>query len=77
MDDVKNEHVRKLTAARDRATKDRRELAKALSNPYKSGQTEQLREVFIVVQKMIEAVDRALEDEKRIAKTPSLVDPKP
>jgi hypothetical protein len=61
-----NEHVQTLLAARDRMVKDRRELALALSDRYKGGHTENMRNAFIGVQDTIEAIERAIAHENYI-----------
>ena len=63
-----NEHIQKLVAARDRMISDRRALAKALASEYKGGDTERMRDSFIVAQKTIEAIDRAIAHETLVAR---------
>ena len=63
-----NEHIQKLVAARDRMISDRRALAEALASEYKGGDTERMRDSFIVVQKTIEAIDRAIAHETLVAR---------
>jgi hypothetical protein len=63
-----NEHVKKLTAARERMIQDRRDLADALASEYKGGHTERMRDSFIVAQNTIEAIDRAIAHETLIAR---------
>jgi hypothetical protein len=46
-----SEHVKKLTAARERMIQDRRNLADVLASEYKGGHTERMRYSFIVAQK--------------------------
>jgi len=46
-----SEHVKKLTAARERMIQDRRNLADASAIEYKGGHTERMRYSFIVPQK--------------------------
>jgi hypothetical protein len=43
-----SEHVKNLTAARERMIQDRRNLADALASEYKGGHTERMRYSFIV-----------------------------
>jgi hypothetical protein len=62
-----NEHIQKLTTARDITVKARREVADALTQPYKRGQTENVRDMFVKLQSTIEAIDRALIHEQKIA----------
>jgi hypothetical protein len=66
--DTKNEHVKNLSAARERLIIERRALASELAKPYERVLTSECREKFIAVQKTIEAIDLALADEKHIAK---------
>ena len=63
-----NEHIQKLVAARDRMISDRRALAEALASEYKGGDTERMRDSFIVAQKTIEAIDRAIARETLVAR---------
>jgi hypothetical protein len=63
-----NEHIQKLVAARDRMISDRRALAEALASEYKGGDTERMRDSFIVAQKTIEAIDRAIAHETLVAR---------
>jgi len=63
-----NEHIQKLVAARDRMISDRRTLADALASEYKGGDTERMRDSFIVAQKTIEAIDRAIAHETLVAR---------
>jgi hypothetical protein len=56
-----------LSAARERLLEERRGLAGELAKPYERGKTEQLRERFIAVQATIDAIDRAIADERYIA----------
>ena len=65
--DTKNEHVKNLSAARERLIAERRALAGELAKPYERIKTSECKEKFIAVQKMIEAIDLALADEKHIA----------
>jgi hypothetical protein len=61
-----NEYVGQLTAARAREVEHRRNIAKGLSKPYQRG-LENWRSDFIAVQTTIEAIDRALADERAVA----------
>jgi hypothetical protein len=63
-----NEHIQKLVAARDRMISDRRALAEALASEHKGGDTERMRDSFIVAQKTIEAIDRAIAHETLVAR---------
>jgi hypothetical protein len=71
--DQDNEHIKKLIAARETAVIERRTAAEALSRPYDRFQAENMKGTFITVQATIEAIDRALADERQIASKPSLV----
>ena len=62
-----SEHLKKLTAARDRVVAERRQVADVLALEYKSGHTGETRERFISIQSTIEAIDRAMADERHIA----------
>jgi hypothetical protein len=62
-----NEHVQKLMAARDREVTHRRDIAKTLAEKHDRGDTENLREAFIKVQDVIEAIERAVWHERYIA----------
>ncbi len=65
--DQENEHTKKLAAARGKLVDERRTVADALGKPYKKGHTENMRAAFVLVQNSIEAVDRALADERNMA----------
>ena len=62
-----NEHAQKLIAARDRQVTHRRDIAKTLAEKQDRGDTENLREGFIKIQNVIEAVERAIQHEKMLA----------
>ena len=62
-----NEHVQKLIAARDREVAHRRDIAKTLAKKHDRGDTENLREAFIKLQDVIEAIERAIWHERYIA----------
>lgn len=64
--DHENEHIKKLAAARSKAVIERRNVAKALTEDYRRGEIENTRSMFIALQSMIEAIDRAIADEKHI-----------
>ena len=66
--DQENEHIKKLIAARERMIQDRRNLADALASRHKDGHTEKMRDSFIVAQKTIEAIDRAIAHETLIGR---------
>ena len=65
-----NEHTRKLVSARSMMVKARRDVAGALAEPYKRGHTENMRTQFVELQSAIEAIDRAIADEKHIQSNP-------
>jgi hypothetical protein len=62
-----NEYVQKLIAARDREVTHRRELVGALAEKQNRGDTENMREAFIKIQEVIEAIERAVWHERYIA----------
>jgi hypothetical protein len=62
-----NEHVQMLIAARDREVTHRRGIVEALAEKHDRGDTEHLREVFIKIQDVIEAIERAVWHERYIA----------
>jgi hypothetical protein len=62
-----NEYVRKLIAARDREVAHRRDIVEALAEKHNRGDTENMREAFIKIQDVIEAIERAVWHEKYIA----------
>ena len=63
----KNIFIKKLIEARDQQVAQRRYVAAELAQGYKRDHTEKMREAFISIQNAIEAVDRATQDEKRLA----------
>ena len=65
-----NEYVQKLIAARDKEVTHRRDIAEALAEKHNHGDTESMREAFIKIQDLIEAIERAVWHERYI------VDPK-
>jgi hypothetical protein len=66
--DQENEHVLALVSARAKAVAERRRVAEALTADHKRGHTEETLETFVKLQDTIEAIDRALADEERMAK---------
>jgi hypothetical protein len=62
-----NEHVQKLIAARDREVAHRRDAAETLAEKHNRGDTENMREAFIKIQDVIEAIERAVRHERYIA----------
>jgi hypothetical protein len=65
------QYVEQLAAARERIVADRRELADELAKPYERGRYEQWRRI-IEVQATIDAIDRAITDERSIKDKGSL-----
>ena len=61
-----NEHIRTLVAARNRELEHRRDVAKILAEKYNRGHSEKW-ELFVSIQSTLEAIDRALADEERLA----------
>ena len=59
------QYIEQLAAARERMVADRRELADELAKPYERGRYEQWRRI-IEVQATIDAIDRAITDERSI-----------
>jgi hypothetical protein len=66
-----NEHTANLSKAREMLLAERRQLAAELTKPYQRGDGE--RTLFMVIQSMIEAIDRAALDEARIVREEGLV----
>jgi hypothetical protein len=66
-----NDHLAKLVAARARMVTERREVARALTEKYKRGQTTEMREMLVQIQTTIDAIDRAIADEKNMASMPA------
>jgi hypothetical protein len=70
------QHVRTLTAARDRLIEERRALAGAIALGYRRRRTDDshandMRETFIALQNLIEAIERALtQEETLVGKAP-------
>ena len=62
-----NEYVQMLIAARDREVAHRRDIARTLAEKQNRGDTENIREAFIKIQDVIEAIERAVWHEKYIA----------
>jgi len=58
-------HVDQLLEARERAVADRRALAAEIAKPYERGR-EQLHQRFVELQAAIDAIDRAITDERCI-----------
>jgi hypothetical protein len=64
---AENEHIEKLIAARDKEVADRRDVAGAMAAQHQRGHAEDMREAIILIQNAIEAIDRAIADERRVA----------
>ena len=64
-----NDHLAELLAARARMVAERREVASALTEKYRRSQTNEMRELLVQIQATIDAIDRAIADEKNIAST--------
>jgi hypothetical protein len=62
-----NDHIRILIAARDKEVVDRRDVAIALAAQHQRGHADDLRESIVRIQNAIEAIDRAIADEKQLA----------
>jgi hypothetical protein len=62
-----NEYVEKLITARDREVTHRRDIVEALAEKHNRGDTENMREAFIKIQDVIEAIERAIWHERYIA----------
>jgi hypothetical protein len=60
-----NEHIKNLIAARDKEVTDRRDVAAAMAAQHQRGHAEDMREAIILIQNAIEAIDRAIADERR------------
>jgi len=54
-----------LVNARAKLVEERRACAKKIAGPYKRGETEDARQRIVELQMVIDAIDRALEDEQR------------
>jgi hypothetical protein len=61
------EHIEALEELRRRTVEQRRKIVKDLAAPKEHGGAQDLREMLIRIQTTLEAVDRALEDERRLA----------
>ena len=62
-----NAYVQKLIAARDREVTHRRDIAEALAEKHNRGDTENMREAYVKIQDVIEAIERAVWHERYIA----------
>jgi hypothetical protein len=68
--DKENSYLKELRAARAQAVAQRREVTKALSEGYKGSHAENMSTNLITLQNTIEAIDRAIADEERLASEP-------
>ena len=67
-----NEHIANLAAARDRLVEERRGLATELDKPYERSRgrdTEDVRDAFVKVQAVIDAVERAIAHEAHVQRS--------
>jgi len=71
-----NEHIRKLIEARARQVEQRRTIAEALAQPYERGETEGVRQAFIIIQSTIEAIERAIDHEEDLETEQELAKPR-
>jgi len=71
-----NEHIRKLIKARDRQVEQRRTIADTLAQPYERGETEGVRQAFIIIQSTIEAIERAIDHEEGLETEQELAEPR-
>jgi hypothetical protein len=62
-----NAYVQKLLTARDREVTHRRDIVEALAEKQNRGDTENMREAFVKIQDVIEAIERAVWHERYIA----------
>jgi hypothetical protein len=62
---MSEQHTELLKKARERLVEDRRDLAKTIAAPFEREKTRDAREKFVDIQAVIEAVDRAIEDEEK------------
>ena len=65
MNETPADPVAALLRAREKPVEQRRDLAASLGEEYQRGHTDARRAQFIEVQQAFEAIDRALEDERR------------
>jgi hypothetical protein len=61
------EHVKVLQRAREQTVKARRDLAKVLAEPYDPRKTPESRTTLIEIQNVIDQIDKAIADERKIA----------
>jgi hypothetical protein len=63
---VTNPHIEELKRARERLVEQRRGFAKQIAGPFERGKTDDARAKIIESQAIIDALDRAIEDEGKI-----------
>ena len=68
------DHIDMLLIAREKLVAQRRELAASLASDYQRGHTDERRAQFIEVQLALEAIDRALNDERSAREVQEAVD---
>ena len=61
------EHIESLESLRRQTVEQRRRVVGDLASPKDRGSAQDLREMFIKIQTTLEAIDRALEDERALA----------
>jgi hypothetical protein len=66
-----NEHVKQLSAARGRLIADRRSAAIAIADESRRGLNGDSCDALILIQTTLEAIDRALADEEKLAREES------
>ena len=66
-----NEHVKQLSAARGRLIADRRSAATAIADESRRGLNGDSCDALILIQTTLEAIDRALADEAKLAREES------
>jgi hypothetical protein len=66
-----NEHVKQLSAARIRLIADRRHAAKEIADENRRGLNDNSCDALILIQTTIEAIDRAVADEAKLAREDS------
>jgi hypothetical protein len=62
-----NEHIKQLAAARARLMADRRHAVKEIADENRRGLNDDSCDALILIQTAIEAIDRALADEAKLA----------
>ena len=61
------DHVETLQKAREQMLTARRELADGLSKPFDRNKTHGFREDFVEIQNVIDQIDKAIADERKLA----------